>query len=70
MDQMLMEPLNASIAAAAITVAYVYVKNKMNGEGTIKNSEYFKPAFLVALLVYFITSRSHGTHETRLTEPF
>jgi len=70
MDQMLREPLNASIAAAAITVGYIYVKNKMNGEEKVKNSEYFKPAFLVALLVYFITSRSRGTHETRLTEPF
>jgi len=67
---MLREPLNAALAAAAITCVYVYVKNKMNGEEKVKNSEYFKPAFLVALLVYFLTSRSRGTHETRLTEPF
>jgi hypothetical protein len=62
--------MNAAAAAAAITVGYVYVKNKMNGGQTIKNSEYFKPAFLVALLVYFLMSQTHGTHEARMTEPF
>ena len=62
--------MNASLAAAAITVAYVYVKNKMNGGETLKNSEYFKPAFLVAILVYFLTNKAHGTHEARHTEPF
>jgi len=70
MDQLLREPVNAAIAGAAITVAYIYIKNKMNGEEKTKNSEYFKPAFLVAILVYFLTSKAHGTHESRLTEPF
>lgn len=67
---MLREPHNAAVAAAAITIIYVYIKNKINGESKIKNSEYFKPAFLVGLLVYFISSRAHGTHEARLSEPF
>ena len=70
MDQILREPLNAAIAAACITVGYVYIKNKMNGGEPIKNSEYFKPAFLVAILVYFLMNKTHGTHEARMTEPF
>jgi uncharacterized membrane protein YphA (DoxX/SURF4 family) len=70
MDQLLREPVNAAIAAAAITVGYVYIKNSMNGGEKLKNSDYFKPAFLVAILVYFLTSKAHGTHESRMTEPF
>jgi len=70
MDQLLREPMNAAIAAAAITVAYVYIKNQMNGGEKLKNSEYFKPAFLIAILVYFLTNKAHGTHEARMTEPF
>lgn len=62
--------MNAALVAAAITIGYVYMKNKLNGGEKIKNSEYFKPAFLVAILVYFLTSKSHGSHESRLTEPF
>jgi hypothetical protein len=70
MDQLLREPLNAAIAAAAITVTYIYLKNKMNGGEKLKNSEYFKPAFLVAILVYFLMDKTRGSHESRLTEPF
>jgi hypothetical protein len=70
MDQLLREPFNAAVAAAGITIAYVYIKNKMNGEEPLKNSEYFKPAFLVAILVYFLMNTTHGTHESRMTEPF
>jgi len=62
--------MNAAIAAAGITVGYVYLKNKMNGGESLKNSEYFKPAFLVAILVYFLMNKTHGTHEARMTEPF
>ena len=53
----------------AAVVAYVYVKSKMNNE-KIKNSEYFKPGFLVAILVYFIVSQGQGSHESRLSEPY
>ena len=70
MDQYLREPASAAVIAAAVTVAYVYIKSRMNNEGPIKNSEYFKPAFLVALLVYFIVSQGQGSHEPPLKEPF
>ena len=70
MDQLLREPFNAAVAAAAITVGYIYIKNKMNGDTKVKNSEYFKPAFLIAILVYFLTSKAHGSHESRMTEPY
>lgn len=69
MDQYCREPLSAAVIAAAAVVVYVYAKSKMNNE-KIKNSEYFKPAFLVALLVYFIVSQGQGSHEARLTEPY
>ncbi len=70
MDQYLREPMGAAVIAGAITMAYVYGRAKMNNEGPIKNSEMMKPAFLVALLVYFIVSRSSSTPETMSKEPF
>jgi hypothetical protein len=70
MDQYLREPSGAAVIAGAVTMAYVYGRAKMNNEGPIKNSEMMKPAFLVALLVYFIVSRSSESHETMTREPF
>lgn len=70
MDQYLREPAGAAVFAGAATMAYVYGKAKMNNEGPIKNSEMMKPAFLVAILVYFIVSRTDGSHETMTKEPF
>ena len=51
-------------------MAYVFVKAKMNGETKVKNSEYFKNALLVGLLVYFIVSQGQGSHEPIMKEPF
>lgn len=70
MDQYLREPFGAAVIAAGTTIAYIYAKAKMNNEGTIKNSDFFKPAFLVALLVYFIVSQGQGSQETISREPF
>lgn len=70
MDQYVREPTGAAVIAAAVTMAYIYGKSKMNNEGPIKNSEMMKPAFLVGLLVYFIVSQGQGTHETMSKEPF
>ena len=70
MDQYLRDPTGAAVVAGAVTMAYVYGRAKMNNEGPIKNSELMKPAFLVALLVYFIVSRRSETHETMTKEPF
>ena len=70
MDQYLREPAGAAVIAGAVTMAYVYGRAKMNNEGPIKNSEMVKPAFLVALLVYFIVSRGSETSETMTKEPY
>jgi len=70
MEQYLREPFSAAVIAAGVTIAYVYGKAKMNNEGAVKNSEFFKPAFLVALLVYFIVSQGQGAQETISREPF
>lgn len=70
MDQYFREPMSAAAIAAAAVVAYVYVKSKMNNEEKLKNSDYFKPAFLVAVLVYFIVSQGQGDSGPVLKEPF
>jgi hypothetical protein len=70
MEQYLREPLSAAAIAGAITIGYVIIKARMNGEGKVKNSEFMKPAFLVALLVYFIVQQGQGAHEVIMKEPF
>ena len=70
MDQYCREPLSAAVIAAAIVAAYIFGKSKMNNEGKLKNSDYFKPAFLVGILVYFIVSQGQGDSGPVLREPF
>jgi len=70
MDKYFREPLSAAAIAAGITAGYVYFKNKMNGQGKLKNSEMMKPAFLVALLVYFIVSQGVGQGDAVSKEPY
>jgi hypothetical protein len=70
MEQYFQEPTSAAVIAAAVTIGYVFIRSKMNGEQKIKNSEYFKPAFLVGLLVYFIVSQGQGSHGFASKEPF
>ena len=69
MDHYFREPMSAAAIAAAATIAYIHVKATMNKE-KLANSAYFKPAFLVAVLVYIIVSRGAGTRETISTEPY
>ena len=69
MDHYFREPMSAAAIAAAATIAYIHVKATMNKE-KLANSAYFKPAFLVGLLVYFIVSQGVGSRETISTEPF
>ena len=70
MEQYFQEPTSAAIIAAAVTMGYVFIRSKMNGDGKIKNSDYFKPAFLVGLLVYFIVSQGQGSHGQATKEPY
>ena len=70
MDQYFREPFSAAAIAAVVVVVYVYAKSRMNNEGKVKNSEYFKPAFLVGILVYFIVSQGQGDSGPVLKEPF
>ena len=69
-SEYLREPLGASIFAALVTAAYIHIKAKMNNEGKLQTSQYIKPAFLVALMVYFIVSNGSGTREKISAEPF
>jgi hypothetical protein len=64
------EPLGASAFAALATAAYIHIKAKINNEGTLKMSQYVKPACLVAFLVYFIVSSGSGSREKISSEPF
>jgi hypothetical protein len=70
MDQYFREPVSAAVIAAAVVAGYVLVRSKMNNEEKLKNSDYFKPAFLVAVLVYFIVSQGQGDSGPILKEPF
>jgi len=70
MDQYFREPMSAAVIAAGIVAAYILVKSRINNEGKLKNSDYFKPAFLVGVLVYFIVSQGQGDSGPILKEPF
>jgi uncharacterized membrane protein YphA (DoxX/SURF4 family) len=70
MEQYFQEPSSAALIAAVVTMGYVFIRAKMNNEENVKNSEYFKPAFLVGLLVYFIVSQGQGSHGSISKEPF
>jgi uncharacterized membrane protein YphA (DoxX/SURF4 family) len=70
MEQYFQEPSSAAVIAAAVTIGYIFIRAKMNGDGKIKNSDYFKPAFLVGLLVFFIVSQGQGSHGSVSKEPF
>jgi len=70
MDQYLRQPVSAAIIAGIVTIGYLMAKNKMNGKVGAPNSEYAKPAFLVAILVYFIVAQGSGHRESVSLEPF
>jgi len=70
MDKYFREPLSAAATAAAITAGYIFFKGKMNGQGKLKNSDMMKPAFLVALLVYFIISQGVGQGDAVSKDPY
>lgn len=70
MEQYFQDPSQAAMIAAAIVILYIYITNKMNGDKKIKNSEYFKPAFLIGLLVFFIVQQGQGTNGSKTLDPF
>lgn len=70
MDQYFREPMSAAVIAAAAVIAYIYITSKINNDDKLKNSDYFKPAFLVAVLVYFMVSQGQGDSGPVLKEPF
>jgi hypothetical protein len=69
-DHTFRNPVMAAGIAAVVTVLYVYLKSKMNGQPISQNSEYAKPAFLVGLLVYFIVQQGNAHRESIAAEPF
>ena len=70
MKEYLRNPMWAALFAAAVTVAYVYIKAHINNEGVPKTSAFAKPAALVAILVYFIVDNGVATRESISAEPF
>lgn len=54
MHQYLREPLPAAAIAFLATYIYLMFRTRINGEPQKANHYYFKPAFLVSVLVYFI----------------
>jgi hypothetical protein len=71
MDHWCRDPMTAAAIGAGVTIAYVHVKNGVNGGGKkMPNSAYFKPALLVAILVYLIVNHGHAHTESLSKEPF
>lgn len=70
MESYFREPWSAAIIAAAATIAYVHIKASLNKEKELPNSAYFKPAFLVGLLVYLIVHQGGASQETISRDPF
>jgi len=64
------KPFSAALFAGAVTAAFVYFTTPKTEKDKIKNSTYMKPAFLVALLVYFIVYYGNAKFETISKEPF
>mgnify|MGYP001030162782 FL=1 len=69
-EDYLRDPAWAAIIAGIITAGYIHLKSKLNNEGKLPASAYSKPAFLNAILVFFIVSNGIGGKETISTEPF
>ena len=69
----LREPAYAAAAAAVITIVYIWGRSRINGDkDDAPNSSFIKPAFLNAVMVYFIVylGSGAGTGGQMSTEPF
>ena len=69
-DHYFREPMSAALIAGIATAAYIHIRSSLNNEKALPNSAYFKPAFLVGLLVYIIVHQGSGHQETISTTPF
>jgi hypothetical protein len=69
-EDLLREPAGAAILAAAATVGYIHFKAKLNNEPLPVTSQYVKPAVLVAILVFVLTTYGTGQKERISSEPF
>jgi hypothetical protein len=69
MDHYFRDPSTAALIGGAATMAYIYIRSSMNNE-KLPNSAYFKPAFLVAFLVYIIVQQGNAHHETISSTPY
>ena len=67
--EQLRDPIWAGGAAAAVVSVYIYL-TAPRIDGQMKNSQWMKPAFLIGLLVYMITSAGIGGKEELLTQTF
>lgn len=70
MENYFREPWSAALIAAGATILYIHMKASLNKEKDLPNSAYFKPAFLVGLLVYLIVHQGGASQETISREPF
>jgi len=69
-DHYFREPMSAALIAGVVTAAYIHIRSSLNNEKALPNSAYFKPAFLVGLLVYIIVHQGSGHQESLSTTPF
>jgi len=70
LSEHLRTPEGAAMAAAAMTSAYIYARQRMNNEPKQELSAYCKPAMLNAIMVYFIVSQGSAVREKISSEAF
>ena len=70
MDHHFRDPFTAALIGGVATMAYIHVRASLNNEKALPNSAYFKPAFLVGVLVYVIVRQGNAHQETIMTTPF
>lgn len=70
MDHYFRDPMSAAAIAAVATMAYIHIRASLNNEKALPNSSYFKPAFLVGVLVYIIVHQGNAHQETISSTPY
>jgi hypothetical protein len=70
MDHYFRDPTSAAAIAAGATFLYIHMRTSLNNEKALPNSAYFKPAFLVGVLVYIIVYQGNAHQESISSRPF